>query len=121
MAETRLVVEHREQLLSLLGRGSQGGQHGSHDRRDDLGTARRAPAARSAARLGQAGHGSRQLKNASAFTESTRRALGLLPGTAQPANGRRILVANRSRRLTTPQTVRPSTTGRWRNPLRSMI
>src|SRR5215467_6540043 len=35
--------------------------------------------------------------------------------------GRRILVANRSRRLTTPQTVRPSTTGRWRNPFLSMI
>jgi len=33
------------------GRGSRGGQLGSQDRRDDLGTARRAPAARSAARL----------------------------------------------------------------------
>jgi hypothetical protein len=42
-------------------------------------------------------------------------------GGAQPADGRRIRAANRSRRLTTPQTVRPSTTGRWRNPFRSMI
>ena len=35
--------------------------------------------------------------------------------------GRRILEANRSRRLTTPHTVRPSTIGRWRNPCSSMI
>src|SRR5215831_12509160 len=39
----------------------------------------------------------------------------------QRASGRRILAANRSRRLTTPQTVWLSTTGRWRNPFISMI
>lgn len=33
-------------------------------------------------------------------------------GGVQPGRGRRILAAKRSRRLTTPQTVRPSTTGR---------
>src|SRR5450631_676053 len=32
-----------------------------------------------------------------------------------------ILAANRSRRLTTPHTSRPSTIGRWRNPCRNMI
>jgi len=57
--------------IRVIGRpadqGSRGGQLGSHDRRGDLGTARRAPAARSAARLGRAGHGSRQLKSASPF------------------------------------------------------
>src|SRR5215475_5931959 len=37
------------------------------------------------------------------------------------ASGRRILDANRSRRLTMPHTVRPSRIGRWRNPCRSMI
>lgn len=40
---------------------------------------------------------------------------------AQPGSGRRILAAKRSRRLTTPQIVRPSMTGRWRNPFRSII
>ena len=44
----------------------------------------------------------------------------LLIQVAQPASGRRILDANRSRRLTTPQTLRPSTIGRWRNPFRSI-
>src|SRR5690348_5576667 len=38
--------------MRSAGRGSRGGQLGGHGRRDDLGTARRAPAARSAARLG---------------------------------------------------------------------
>ena len=54
------------------GRGSRGGQLGSHRGRGDLGTARRAPAARTAARQGHAGHRSRQLKSALAFTQSTR-------------------------------------------------
>ena len=43
------------------------------------------------------------------------------PSLTAVHRGRRILAANRSRRLTTPQTVRPSTTGRWRNPLSSII
>ncbi len=46
---------------------------------------------------------------------------GGLVRVAQRTSGRRILAANKSRRLTTPQTVRPSTTGRWRNPFSSMI
>ena len=60
--------------LRHTGRGSGGGQLGSHHRRDDRRTARRAPAARPAARLGHAGHRSRQPNSASAFTESTRSA-----------------------------------------------
>jgi NAD(P)-dependent dehydrogenase (short-subunit alcohol dehydrogenase family) len=36
-------------------------------------------------------------------------------------DGRLILAANRSRRLTMPRTVRPSMMGRWRKPFRSII
>src|SRR5579875_2411054 len=46
---------------------------------------------------------------------------GQTPPAARGRTGRLILAANRSRRLTTPHTCRPSTTGRWRNPFRNMI